>query len=105
MTWHLFDATSTDEQTRRGFDRIGRDVLRRRQRLGITQRQLELLSGVDQTVISRLENGRLAGLRWSRFARLVDALGGLGETDPHPAWTARLLPPAGARGREHGNHR
>ncbi len=105
MTWHLFDTTGNDEQTRRGFVLIGRDVLRRRQRLGITQRQLELLSGVDQTVISRLENGRLAGLRWSRFARLVDALGGLGEMGPNPAWTARLLPPAGSLRREHGNHR
>jgi hypothetical protein len=28
-------------------------------------------------VISRIENGRQYGLRWSRLAELVDALGGL----------------------------
>jgi transcriptional regulator with XRE-family HTH domain len=97
MTWHLFDVASTDERTRRGFTLIGRLVLRRRCRLGITQRELESLSGIDQTVISRLENGKLGGLRWSRFAELVDALGGLGETDPQPARTTRFLPQQGPR--------
>jgi transcriptional regulator with XRE-family HTH domain len=92
MTWHLFDVASTDERTRRGFRLIGRLVLRRRGQLGITQRELESLSGIDQTVISRLENGKLGGLRWSRFAELVDALGGLGDTDPSPAWTTRFMP-------------
>ena len=33
-------------------------------------------SGIDQTVISRIENGKQYGIRWSRFALLVDALGG-----------------------------
>ena len=46
--------------------------------LGWTQRQLEAQSGVDQTVISRIENGKQYGIRWSRFALLVDALGGFG---------------------------
>lgn len=93
MTWHLFDASGADAQTRRGFKLIGALVLRRRQRAGLSQRQLERLSGVDQTVISRLENGQLGGLRWSNFARLVDALGGLAESDPVPTWMTRALPP------------
>jgi transcriptional regulator with XRE-family HTH domain len=93
MTWQLFDSASFDARAARGFRLIGRLVLRRRQRLGLSQRQLEHLSGVDQTVISRLENGRLGGLRWSRFAELVDALGGLAESDSRPAWTTRSLPP------------
>ena len=38
---------------------------------------LEAESGIDQTVISRIENGKQYGLRWSRLAELVDALGGL----------------------------
>jgi len=92
MTWPLFDAANADSSSQRGFKLIGQLLLRRRRRLGLSQRQLEYLSGVDQTVISRLENGRLGGLRWSRFARLVDALGGLNERDPEPGWTARFMP-------------
>ena len=38
--------------------------------------------GIDQTVISRIENGKQYGLRWSRFADLVDALGGLEGLEP-----------------------
>ena len=104
MTWQSFNVAEADAPSNRGFRLIGQLVHRRRHRLGISQRQLELLSGVDQTVISRLENGRLGGLRWSRFARLVDALGGLGDADPMPAWTARYLPRGddqGARPRAH----
>jgi transcriptional regulator with XRE-family HTH domain len=82
--WESFRADVAEPQARRGFVLIGRLVLRRRQRLGLSQRHLERLCGVDQTVISRLENGRLGGLRWSRFAQLVAALGGLGD-DTHQA--------------------
>ena len=92
MEWQSFAVRDLDPKTIRGFELIGRLVRRRRERLGITQRQLELLSGVDQTVISRLENGRLGSLRWSRFAKIVGALGGLGDDDPLPSWTQRFLP-------------
>jgi hypothetical protein len=94
MTWDSFDVIGLDTRTRQGFEHIGHIVRRRRQRLGLSQRQLERLSGVDQTVISRLENGTLGGLRWSRFARLVGALGGLGKDDPLPAWKWRDQPVA-----------
>ena len=47
-----------------------------RLRLGYSQRQLERLSGVDQTTISRLENGRLRSLRLVRLAALFEALRG-----------------------------
>jgi transcriptional regulator with XRE-family HTH domain len=43
----------------------------------MSQRELQRLSGLDQGAISRLENGKLNGLRWQRFARIVDALDGL----------------------------
>jgi transcriptional regulator with XRE-family HTH domain len=50
-----------------------------RLRLGLTQQHLERLSGVDQTTISRLENGRLRSLRLVRLAAIFFALrGGLG---------------------------
>ena len=74
MTWF----GQRDPQERRGFELIGLELLRRRRALGWTQRTLEAQSGIDQTVISRLENGKQYGLRWSRFARLVEALDGIG---------------------------
>ena len=64
---------------------------RRRLWLGWTQRQLEAYSGIDQTVICRLENGKQYGLRWARLADLIDALGGLevGPGAPDPPGYAR----------------
>jgi ribosome-binding protein aMBF1 (putative translation factor) len=60
-----------------GFDLMGISIKRRRRSLGWTQRYLEMMSGVDQTVISRIENGKQYGLRWAKLAELVEALGGL----------------------------
>jgi transcriptional regulator with XRE-family HTH domain len=95
MTWDI-NVWPADRQVRRGFELIGRIVKRRRHRLALSQRQLERLSGVDQSVISRLENGKLYGLRWARFAKIVEALDGL-EFDAapveHPPWPG----PAGVR--------
>jgi predicted transcriptional regulator len=90
MAWESFAVREMDPLTMLGFELVGDLVRRRRQRFAISQRQLEHLSGVDQTVISRLENGKLRGLRWSRFADLV---GALGESDPPPRWTRRFMPP------------
>ena len=75
MTW--FDRPR-DPQEQHGFELIGAELKRRRRALGWSQRNLEAYSGIDQTVISRLENGKQYGIRWSRFAVLVDALGGIG---------------------------
>ena len=75
MTW--FDRPR-DPQEQHGFDLIGAGVKVRRVALGWSQRVLEAQSGIDQTVISRIENGKQYGIRWSLFARLVDALGGIG---------------------------
>ena len=54
------------------------------------------MTGIDQTVISRLENGKQYGLRWSRFAILVARLHGLeAETAkaPRPWWVAMGITP------------
>ena len=76
MTWF---GRPRDPQEQHGFDLIGaRDQASPRVALGWTQRYLEAQSGIDQTVISRIENGKQYGIRWSRFALLVDALGGFG---------------------------
>jgi predicted transcriptional regulator len=40
----------------------------------MTQQHLENVSGVDQTIISRLENGRLLSIRFVRLAAIVGAL-------------------------------
>jgi transcriptional regulator with XRE-family HTH domain len=93
MPWESYSFKRADAPTRRGLALIGRAVLRRRHQVGISQRQLQMFCGVHQTVISRLENGRLTNLKWSRFAELVDALDGLADTDPRQAWMARYLPP------------
>jgi len=74
MTWF----GPRDPQEKHGFALIGVEIRRRRLLLGWSQRVLERYSGIDQTVISRLENGKQFGMRWARFARLVDALGGIG---------------------------
>ena len=89
-----------DPQQQRGFERIGAMVKRRRLALRWTQRFLENQSGIDQTVISRIENGRQYGLRWSRFADLVEALGGLGVGPMVGAWS-----PAGVRVPDEGRLR
>ena len=59
-----------------GLEIIGRGVLRARIDASLTQRRLEDLSGVDQSTISRLENGNLSGLRLRRLAAIVGTLNG-----------------------------
>jgi transcriptional regulator with XRE-family HTH domain len=59
------------------MDLIGAAVRRRRERLHWSQRELGRRTGIDQSSISRLENGVRCGIRWSRFVTLVAVLGGL----------------------------
>ena len=74
MTWR---EPLPGSRRQRGWHLVGAAIRRRRLSLQWTQRVLEAESGIDQTVISRIENGKQYGLRWSRLAELVDALGGL----------------------------
>ena len=92
MTWF---GRQRDPQERRGFELIGVELKRRRVALGWTQRILEAQSGIDQTVISRLENGKQYGMRWSRFALLVEALDGIGAIGRPSAKTDRDRPRPG----------
>jgi transcriptional regulator with XRE-family HTH domain len=91
MAW---DQRPRDPHQQRGFEMIGAMIKRRRLSLGWTQRYLEARAGIDQTVISRIENGLQYGLRWSRFAELVGALGGLDVAPDERSWppTAPDLP-------------
>ena len=90
MTWF---GRPRDPQEQHGFDLIGAEVRRRRHALGWSQRVLEAQSGIDQTVISRIENGKQYGIRWSRFARLVDALGGFGPPAVREPWPGPIHRP------------
>ena len=94
MTWFC---RPRDPQEQHGFYLIGAAMKRRRVALGWTQRLLEAQSGVDQTVISRIENGKQYGIRWSRFALLVDALGGFGAPAGRELWPSPTPPPPGPR--------
>ena len=88
MSWDPYQGY-TDRRVLRGLVGIGQVVKCRRIQRGISQRELERLSGVDQTIICRLENGKLYNLRWARFARIVGALDGLDVSAPateRPAW-------------------
>ena len=51
-------------------------IRRKRMWLGWTQRMLAAQAGIDQSVISRLENGRQYGPHWKRFADIAAALDG-----------------------------
>ena len=64
-----------------GLEIIGRNVRRARLAASLTQAQLGALSGIDQTTISRLETGKLDGLRLRRLARIAAVLNGFQLTD------------------------
>jgi transcriptional regulator with XRE-family HTH domain len=59
-----------------GLQHLGAVLRDARVGRGWSQRDLERRSGVDQTTISRLENGRLVHCRIVRLARLIEALQG-----------------------------
>ncbi len=58
---------------------IGQDIARFRTELGVTQTQLTAKSGVDQSRISRIENGE-TGTN-DEFGRILAALKSLGSKD------------------------
>jgi len=93
---HLDRPRSQDELS--GYAAIGRWIQDKRRRAALTQVQLERLSGVDQTVISRLERGKLYGLRWQRLAILVGALERADprSDEPAPPWWVRAGVPVPA---------
>jgi transcriptional regulator with XRE-family HTH domain len=57
-----------------GKQAIGAGVKAGRLRLRWPQRWLAVQAGVSQPLISRLETGRLNGIRWQTLARIVGVL-------------------------------
>jgi transcriptional regulator with XRE-family HTH domain len=60
-----------------GLKCLGRALFDARRRAGYSQTQLARISGVHQSTISRVERGRLDGMRLRRLAVLIAALGGI----------------------------
>jgi len=72
---------------------IGSQVKTARVHASLTQRQVEELTGIDQTTISRLENGKGGAMPLDRFAALLRAIDAeIRPIDrPVPAWLAPLI--------------
>ena len=89
VAWDTFDIDQAEPMVKVGMHFIGELVKRRRLRLRLTQTELASAIPVHQSVISRLERGRLRGMRFYKFARLVAVLGGLDPHGPVPHWVIR----------------
>ena len=63
-----------DDLVRLGKLAIGSAVRSGRSRVGASQRLLAERSAISQPVISRLETGRLNGIRWQTLARIIGVL-------------------------------
>ena len=72
---------------------IGAQVKAARVHASLTQRQVEELTGIDQTTISRLENGKGGAMPLDRFAALLRAIDAeIRPIDrPLPAWLAPVI--------------
>ncbi len=84
MAWSAADRERWKPEVQRGWEILGAMVKRRRIALHWSQRDLQRATGIHQSAISRLETGRLSGLRMARFAALVAAMKGLDPDAPHP---------------------
>jgi predicted transcriptional regulator len=60
-----------DPFVRLGKLAIGAAVRSARLDVGTSQRRFAVQAGVDQSVISRLETGKLNGIRWQTLARII----------------------------------
>lgn len=84
MAWSNDPISHRDPLLQLGWELVGLMVRDRREWLGWSQRDLARRSGTSQPVISRLENGRLRGLKFQRFAAMVAVMGGLKRDAPQP---------------------
>jgi predicted transcriptional regulator len=74
---------NADPVVLRGLAIIGRALYEARRRAGVTQRHLAEICGVHQSTISRLECGRLNGIRLKKLAVIVAALESLSVIAPY----------------------
>ena len=71
LTIRQSDTTRTEEI---GLEALGTVVRVWRRACGLSQRALAARAGVNQSTISRLETGKLSGLRLRRLARILGIL-------------------------------
>ncbi len=64
-----------DDDTAAALEALGRQVRGARRHAALSQRQVEAMTGIDQTTIVRIEHGRATGLPLRRLAILLVALG------------------------------
>lgn len=74
MGWESFELDEIDALSRLGMHTLGTLVRQWRLLCGLSQRELGARCGLSQSTISRLETGRLAGLRFRSLARVVGVL-------------------------------
>jgi transcriptional regulator with XRE-family HTH domain len=65
-----FREVEVEPEVREALREIGREVRQLRPEWGRSQRAVERVTGIDQTTISRLENGLAPTLRLERLARI-----------------------------------
>jgi len=70
------------EELQFGLELIGQWIYDRRRETRMSQARLGELAAVDQSTISRLENGKLRSLRLIRLAAIVAALNGMPRGEP-----------------------
>jgi predicted transcriptional regulator len=75
--------SEADPVTLRGLAIIGQAIYEARRRAGLTQRRLAEICGLHQSTISRLETGRLNGIRLKKLALIVAALESLSVIAPY----------------------
>ncbi len=63
-----------DDETTVALEALGRQVLGARRHAALSQRQVEALTGIDQTTIVRIEHGKATGLPLRRLAILLVAI-------------------------------
>jgi transcriptional regulator with XRE-family HTH domain len=87
--WRAWDDKDDQRGTaRRGAVLIGRSLRQARLGNGFTQEQLAWRAGLSQSSVSRLESGRLSGIRFRTLALMVGVL----EDGPVPAFYAGPRP-------------
>ena len=60
-----------DPFVRLGKLAIGTEIRTARRTLGVSQHHFAVQLGVSQPVLSRLETGKLNGIRWQTLARII----------------------------------
>jgi transcriptional regulator with XRE-family HTH domain len=63
-----------DDRTADALAALGRQVLGARRHAALSQRDVEAVTGIDQTTVVRIEHGKATGLPLRRFAILLAAL-------------------------------